>query len=136
MLNKTLYQIIIILSIAGLILPSFGFTQEQFGATTPQTVEEAKNFGMTILSKLPDAVKKVWQEEAMPILQKMWEWFWPFLEPWRQKLVDLLSREIEKRRPAIEEEIKKEIKEEIKETAPVIGKSLWNKFKDLLTPQN
>lgn len=141
MLNQS-FKIITILIIFSLVLPAFSFAQEQSGFSAPQTVEEAKNVVMTILSKLPDAVKQVWREEAVPILRKTWVWFfefwkssiWPALDPWRQKLMDLLGQEIEKRRPAIEEEIKKEVKENIKETAPVIGESLWGKVKDLLQP--
>ena len=133
MRHKTIYNLIVILSISSLILPGFSFAAyEGSGVSAPQNIEEAKNLGIEILSKLPEAVKNVWQKEALPFWQKMWQWFlgfwnnvaWPIIDPWRQKLIDLLSKEVEKRRPAIEEEIK--------ETAPVIGNSLWEKFKDLL----
>lgn len=108
--NGSPTSLLIFIIVISLVLPTFGFAQEQFGVAAPQTVGEAKELGMTILSRLPEAVKNVWQKEALPIWKKMWEWVWPFLEPWRQKLLDFLGKEIEKMRPAIEEEIKEEIK--------------------------
>ena len=139
MLNQS-FKIITILVMFGLVLPTSGFAQGEFGAAMPQTIGEAKDFVIGVLSKLPEAVKNVWQEEALPIWQKMWEWFfgfwestiWPVLESWRDKLLGLLGKEVEKRSSELKKDIKQEIKEEIKETAPAVGNSLWEKFKDLL----
>lgn len=117
------YKIIISFCIiTGLILPSFGLAQEQTAA--PQTVEEAKDIGIKMLEKLPDAVKSVWWEEGLPILKKTWEisiklWnktLGPVIEPW-------LRKEVGKRRPVLEQEFKKEKKE--------MQNDLWERFKDL-----
>lgn len=122
--NNKLYRIIIILSIVGLILPNFSLAQEEFSAAMPQTVGEAKDLMTTILAKLPEAVKGVWKEEALPLWQKMWEWARPVVEPWWNKLSGLLGKEVEKRRPGLEQEFQKENEE--------MQRDLWEKFKELL----
>ncbi len=105
-------------------MPNLSLAQEEFSAAMPQTVGEAKDLMTTILAKLPEAVKRVWKEEALPLLRKMWGWARPVIEPWRNKLMGLLGKEVEKRRPGLEQEFQKE-KEEMQ-------KDLWERFKDLL----
>lgn len=118
-------KIIIGLFIAvGLVMPALGLAQERFGAAMPQTIGEAKEFATAILLKLPDAVKRIWSEEALPILQNMWEWAKPKIEPWWNKFLGIFNKEVEKRKPDIEKEFQKE-KEEMQ-------KDLWKRFKDLL----
>lgn len=115
---------IISLSLVVLLLPNFSFAQEEFGAATPQTVGEAKDFITTILAKLPEAVKRIWQEEALPLWQRMWEWLKPFIEPWWNKALSLLNREAEKRKTDIEKEFRKEKQE--------MQNDLWQRFRDLI----
>jgi len=98
------------------------------GVEQPKTMEEAESLGMKILTALPGAAKKVWQEEAMPFLLKMWNWakgIWDTYIGYRvgnlwQKVLDLLGKE----KPDLKEEFQKE-KEEME-------KDLWDRFKDLL----
>ena len=116
---------IIFFTIISLVMPWLSFAQEQFEVEAPKTIKEAESFLTAILQKLPDAVKRIWEGEALPVWRKMWEIFlrsWnntlgPVVEPW-------FNKEIEKRPPAVEEEFQKE-KEEMQ-------KDLWEKFKDLL----
>ena len=84
-------------------------------------------------------MKKIWDEEAMPVWQKMWDWgkswwentVWPWASNIFQEWVKPpLEKEIEKKKPIIKQELEKE-KEEIKKEAPEIGKSLWERFKEL-----
>jgi len=150
------FKIIIIFSlISGLILPSFSFAQEgeesklsssPFATAReqefkqPETVEEVKALGEKALEvgkkELPGVLGTIWKEEILPIWQKMYNWFkinvWPKIESWFKKEVEPRAKEeIEKRKPAIEEEFQKE-KEELKEELPKVGKSLWEKFKELI----
>ena len=105
--------------IIGLVLPNFCLAQEE-ASLMPQTVTEAKNFVVKIITALPGAVKKVWQEEAMPFLSKMWNRVQPQIDIWWQKLLNLIGKET----PDLKEEFQKE-KEEIQQ-------DLWQRFKDLL----
>ena len=120
------------MSIVALILPSFGLAQ---GAQAPETMEEAKFFGIGILKALPGAAKDVWENEALPFFQnffqKVWGWTEPKIKPLWQKAWDWLRPEVEKRKPLLEEEFQKE-KEEMKEELPKVGKSLWERFRELL----
>lgn len=121
---KTIINLSLIFS---LVLPSFCFAQEQT-TQMPQTIEEAESLGMRILTALPDAVKKVWREEALPLWQKMWDWAqgpWnsyvkPKIEFWWQKFLNFLGKET----PDLEKEFQKERKE--------MQKDLWQRFRDLL----
>lgn len=126
-----LRNFIIILSIVGLILPSFSFAQL---TQPPETLEEAKSVGLNILSQLPAAVKKVWQEEAWPFILKMWGWvkgFWDSyvgsrVESWWQKLLNLVGKET----PDLQSEFQKE-KQEMQTDLPKVGQPLWERFKEL-----
>lgn len=113
-----------VLLMIGLALPWAAAAQEQLGSA-PQTVEEAKGFAMQVLSRLPEAIKRIWEGEALPVWRGMWDWFtgfWqnsigPIVGPW-------LNKEIKQRKPEIEQQFQEE-KEEMQE-------DLWQRFKDLL----
>lgn len=123
---KTIINISLIL---GLTLPSFCLAQSVQEGTIdmPQTMEEAKGFSMDILKALPDAVKKVWQEEAWPFILNMWEWVqgpWntyvkPKVEVWWQQFLGLVGKE--------QPDLKKEFQAEREE----MQKDFWERFKDL-----
>lgn len=108
------------LLILGLILPSFAFAQE---GKIPQTLEEAKILGMQILTGLPNAIKKVWQEEALPVWLKMWNWLRPKIEPWWQKFLGLLGKEV----PS-----KEQVGQEFQKEKQEMQKDLWERFKELI----
>jgi len=121
-----MFKIVInFLIILGLILPSFCLVQ---GVEQPKTMEEAKGLSVEILTALPGAVKKVWQEEAWPFLLKMWDWaknIWNNyigykVENLWQKFLGLLGKE----NPDFKKEFQKEKTE--------MQKDLWDRFKDLL----
>lgn len=122
------YKIIIIfllISVSGLILPSFSFGQTQ-SFQTPETLEEAKEIGKEALAtaqkELPGILEKIWKDDILPVWEKMHNWFmaniWTKIESW-------FNSEL------IKEEFQKE-KQEIKKEAPEIGKTLWEKFKELI----
>jgi len=136
-------KFISILIIFGFFLPSFSFAQEQ-PFQPPKTLEGAKEmgekFGEAAKEKLPGILEKLWKEEVMPIWSKMWNWAKNWLEnavwPWiigffKEKIKSSLEEEIEKRKPIIKEEFEKE-KQEIKKEAPEVGKSLWERFKEII----
>jgi len=104
----------------------------------PETIDEAEKFGLKILSGFPEVLKKVWQE-ARKIGQKIFEkikFFWnAYIKPhimnlWN-KIKSFFAKEVEKRKPEIQQELEKE-KKEMKEEIPKAGKSIWQRFKDLI----
>lgn len=142
-------KIIPILVILGFLLPSFsfaptpnlvwGFAQKEI-ITPPETLEEAKEIGeRTIkgtIESFPKILERVWREEVLPIWRGMYNWakknFWdPYIWPSLKKIESIFKKEMGERKPIIKEEFKKE-KEELKEEAPKIGKSLWERFKELI----
>ena len=60
-------NIFIFLIIFGLLSPIFSLAQDEV-PQAPETIEEAKTLGLEILSGIPGAVKKVWVEQALPVL--------------------------------------------------------------------
>jgi len=139
MQNSKCKIIINFLVILSLILPCFSFAQKE-GISPPKTLEEAKEMGekvgKEVQIKLPGILEKIWKEQVLPVWQKMYDWFkkniWPKIESLFKKEVQPRAKEeIEKRKPLIEEEFKKE-KEELKEEIPKVGKSLWERFKELI----
>ncbi len=125
-------KVIIILILFGFLLPSFSFSQEQPEIKAPESIEEVKELGKKALEvgekELPGIIKRVWREEVLPVWQKMYDWFKAKI--WA-KIWPKVEEEIEKRKPLLKEEFEKE-KEELKEELPKVGKSLWEKFKELL----
>lgn len=118
------------MSIIGLLLPNFSFAQNQT-FPVPWTLEEARAFlermfGI-IKETLPTMIKKIWDEEVLPIWQKMFEWF--KLNIW-EKIKPGAEEELEKRKSILKEEFPK-AKEELKKETPVVTKSLWEKLKEL-----
>lgn len=135
---KYLFSFLIISFLLTLVAPLSFAQQDQDVPKAPETLEEAKTLGERILWGFPEALKKPWQE-ALAVWRKMLNWFKGF---WRSFIAPLfrniwykinffLGREIEKRKPEIREELEKE-KQEIKEEIPEAGKSLWQRFKELI----
>ncbi|MCX6759267.1 MAG: hypothetical protein NT012_01765 [Candidatus Nealsonbacteria bacterium] len=115
-------NIIVISIMVGVLLPNFSF-----GQVEETWVEEDSFF-----STFAFAVRKFVKEEILPIWQKMWDWFkvniWSRVENW-------IRPEIEKRKDILKEGFegeKEEMKEELKTEVPKTGKSLWEKFKELI----
>ena len=130
--------IINFLIILYLILPSVNFAQTQ-PIKAPETLEELKEIKLNLEAIL----KKIWKEEVVPVFQKIWNFIkklWnsyilPNIKKLWQKITTPFIEEIERRKPKIEKEFQKEkqeMKEEIKTELPKIGKSLWQKFKELI----
>ncbi len=149
MKNRFYKKLILAWIIICLISPTFSFAQP---IKSPETLQEVKEIGEMGFRELPSLMKRVWQEEARPILAKTFDWiktniFSPIfnwlknlfinlfkkLFQWLfQWLTNLFQREV---KPRIEKEIEKRttvIKEEIKEEIPKIGQSLWERFKELI----
>lgn len=128
-------NIIIMLIISGVLLPSFSFAQGE-GIKFPENWEEIKAIGQkfwdAIIKDLPGIIVKIWQEEVLPIWQKMGDWFkmniWPEIDNWFQGGIAL---EIEKRKALFEEEFRKE-KEEMKEDILRLSKFIWINIKELI----
>ncbi len=110
----------------------------QLPPEAPKTLKETETLGKKVLIGFPKVLEKSWQE-ALAFWQRMINWLknlWcfyglPQLQNIWHKINSFLGKEVEKRKPEIEEEFKKE-KEEMKEEIPKVGKSLWERFKKLI----
>jgi len=127
----------------GLLLPNLIFIFAQTPVEAPGTIEEAKEItheAIDVVEKeLPEILERMWREEVIPVWRNMWKWLsnvWnmyiePRIETLWQRIQEILGKEIEKRKPIIEEETTKEV-EEIKKELPEVGKSLWKRFRELI----
>jgi len=97
-----------------------------------------ETFWQNIKTELPKMIKKPWQDSLMAFkmvfgwLKTFWNsYFSNWLKIIWENLVYFLGKEVEQRRPEIEQEFKKET-EEMKQDIPETTQSLWQRFKDLI----
>jgi hypothetical protein len=101
--------------------------------------QEGSNKG--ILSAIPGAFGTLW-DEALSLgqiglnwLKNLWDsYILSWISNMWGRVSPSINKEIETRKPGVEEEFQKE-KKEIKEDIPTVvqtGKSLWERFKDLI----
>jgi hypothetical protein len=140
---KTYKIIIFSLLVFNLSAPLSVLGQTQI-PNQPENLEEAKQLGEKAVEftkkEGPGLMQKVWTDEALPIWKKMFEWvktrFWDdWIGPWLKniwaKSVSIFKGEVSERKPVVEEEFQKE-KQELKKEAPEVGKTLWQKFQELI----
>ncbi|MBU4299232.1 hypothetical protein KJ636_04270 [Patescibacteria group bacterium] len=128
-MKKTIIKTTIIAVIFNLVLFNLSFALK-----APDTLEEAGELGKKTLevaqTKLPGALKNVWQEDVIPVWQKMDDWF-------KRNFWQKIEEEIKKRKAIIGEDFKNKFlfrnssnseinkgKEEFKKEAPQLGKNL------------
>lgn len=128
-------KIIIVSVVISFLLSGFSFAQGiNQVPKMPGTLEGASTIGLNALKQGWQEALRTWGRMA-DIFFNLWK---TYILPWTkslwQKIKTPFIKEIEKRKPIIEEEFKKEekeIKEEIKVEASRAGKSLWQRFKEL-----
>lgn len=141
--TKSSHKIIIVLIVAVLV-PSFAFAQ---GNSTnlpavPETIGDAMSFLLQVIKATPGAIIDVFGEAIKIFAQIIkWAWaqwdkyVWPQIERLWQKLLGLFGKEVEKRKPIIQQELEKEkqeLRQEIQQQTERAGQSLWERFKDLI----
>jgi hypothetical protein len=133
-MNKILL-IVIVAAMVGCCFGCRAFAQEGNNSLIPAS----------IIDILIENFKKSWQT-AWALWQKIYGGLWGLVEPFWQKFLswllqviesvkDFLLGEFYKRKPGVEDEFEKEkeeMKEDIKKEAPKTGKTLWEKFRDLI----
>ncbi len=141
---------VLLLSIFCLVFPILTFTQKDVMGP-PEDLEEMKEIGESFKKEAGEEAlgifARIWKEEVVPVWQKMWNCFsnwWsnsfvPFVKGVFGKISDFfigkikpsVEEEFEKRKSVVEDEFQKE-KEELKEEAPETGRSLWEKFMEII----
>lgn len=126
---KYLFSFLMFLTIGFLL--SFNFSVlAQETVKAPENFEEAKTLGQKILTSFPESLKKTWQQ-AVSLWKKMLNYVSPWFKGIWYKILSFLGKEVEQRKPEVEEEFKKET-QEMKEEIPKAGKSLWQRLKELI----
>lgn len=119
---KTIINSLLLIS---LLTPTFGFAQT---TQVPQTMGEAQTLGLNILERLPDAIKSVWYNQALPIWLNMWRIAKSLWENGLGAKVEMLWQKflglIGKESPDVKGEFQKEQQE--------MKKDLWERLKELL----
>jgi hypothetical protein len=133
---KMMKKTIIFLILFAFFLPGFSLlADEGSNVQLPETVEGAKEMVGKALKtgqeEMPKNMKKVWEEEVLPVWSKMYDWF-------KVNILPKAENELKKREPGIKEDFRKktgETKEEIKKEMPKISediRTLWKQFKNLI----
>ena len=97
----------------------------------PETFEEAKEVGERAIiigiKELPGIMVTTFKEKVLPVWKDMYDWF--DINIWSQ-VKPLIWQEVERRKEVVKEEFEEE-KQEMKEDIPRVGRSLWERFKEL-----
>ncbi|MEK7503384.1 MAG: hypothetical protein AAB577_00125 [Patescibacteria group bacterium] len=116
--------------IAGILMINIvlaSFPLAALAQEVPQTVGDAQALGLNILQRLPNAVRDIWQNQALPIWRSMWAWvknLWDnTLGSKVQGLWEKLWGLTGQKTPDVKGEFQKEKQE--------MQKDLWERFKDL-----
>ncbi|PIS39642.1 MAG: hypothetical protein COT33_00870 [Candidatus Nealsonbacteria bacterium CG08_land_8_20_14_0_20_38_20] len=129
-MKKTIIKTTIIAVILNLALFNISFALK-----VPDTLEEAGELGKKTVevarTKLPGALKNVWQEDVIPVWQKIVSFEQKVGNWFVTKLKSKTEEEVKKRKAIIGEDFKKE-KEKFKKEVPQLGKNLWERFKELI----
>lgn len=127
---KYLFSFLVFLTIGFLLSFAMPNVLAQETVQAPENFEEARTLGERILSGFPEAFKKSWQQ-AVSLWKKMLDYVSPWFKGIWNSILSFLGKEVEQRKPEVEEEFKKEV-EEMKEEIPKAGKSLWQRLKELI----
>lgn len=128
-------KILIIFLIFSFLLSNLASAQLE----QPKTFEEAKEMGEQALETgrrdLPGIIEKTLKEKVFPIWQKMYDWYyaniWLKIKNFFQyEVVPRIKGEYEKRKVQIKQEFEEE-KEELRKELPELGKTIWERFKEL-----
>ena len=137
------------LSLAALPLCTFAQTDPKL--EVPDTIEEAKegflNISDKIIAEIPGVIAGIWENEVVPAWKAMWKWtkeeVWekrvqPAFETLLDKAKEFLGKEIEKRKPLLEqgfEQEKQELEADIRNYGKSAGKGLWERFQALFSDE-
>jgi hypothetical protein len=113
-------------------------------AEQPKNIDEAVNTSEQILNttqkEMPGFFEKAWQNEVLPVWQKMLNWakvhlwtniFGSRLEGLWQNSKNIIQEEVDQRKTIVKDDFQKE-KDELKNEAPQVDQSLWEKIKELI----
>ncbi len=127
---KYLLSFLIFLTTGFLLSFSFSVLAQET-VQAPENLEEAKSLGQRILTGFPEVFKKTWQE-SLAFWKKMLDYVSPWFKSIWNSILSLLGKEVEERKPEVQKEWEEE-KQEMKEEIPKAGKSLWQRFKELIS---
>lgn len=109
----------------------------------PKDLKDIENIGdkaiETTKSLAPGIIKQMWEEKILPIWQKMWDYarnlwekhFANSFNNFLKQLEEWFGVTFKERKELTKEKFEKE-KEEFTKEAPELGKSLWEKFWELI----
>jgi len=134
MINKIILAFLILFILAPFSAPAFG----AIDASVPNNLSEAQQRGQNILSAVPGVLTQVWRE-FQGYLYWLVNWLIDlgkrFLYP---PIKNFWNTQVQPREPAVQHEFQKEKTEmgnDIKSQVPVITKSIWTRFMELVNPK-
>ncbi len=138
------HLVFLLILLSFITLPFFTSAQKIPELQVPDTLDEVKegalNIGDKIIAAIPGIIAGIWKNEVMPLWRTMWKWIkeeiWqkrvePVFQTVLDKIKELLGREVEKRKPLIQQELeqeKQELKEDVKTYSEGVRKGLWERF--------
>jgi hypothetical protein len=122
------YKYIFCLLLVGLLFFDFAsYCLAQDNSQVPNNMDKAKNSAESILRGFPGVFQRVGNEAKGLYHEYVYSW----LKFGINKTRYYLDKEVERRRPGAEQELKKELNE-MKQDIPQASKSIWSTIKDFL----
>lgn len=122
---------VIILVISAIFIPVFSPILAQNEAQIPQTLDEAQLRGKSILGAVPGVLSRLWQELKGYVYMFI-DWL---IRVWKNYLYPPIrsfwNREVEPRKPGVEQEFQKE-KQEMGQDIQTEVPKLWDRFMNLI----
>lgn len=133
MINKIILAGLILFIFAPFSVPAFA----AIDASVPNNLSEAQQRGPNILNAVPGVLTQVWRE-FVAYLYWLVNWLIDlgkkYLYP---PIKNLWDTQVQPREPAVQQEFQKEKTEigtDIKNQVPIITKSIWTRFMELVNP--
>jgi hypothetical protein len=96
----------------------------------PSSLESLKQGAMHAVKFIPEIIIKV-IGETLNVLKGIWNrYIFPVLHKIWITVTSVFGKEVERRKPGFQQDLKQQT-EQVKQEAPIVGKSFWQKIKDI-----
>jgi len=138
-MKKSLYLILMIPLLSVLFLPVFTVAEIiDKPMSPPSSIDQIFEGVKNVLKFFPNIAVKTWRgiaddfQKVFRFFGNIWDrYIWSKIEWIRTKISGVFSKEVEKRKEILPQELEKE-KQEVKDEAKESGKGVWQKIKDIV----
>lgn len=126
-MKRTFFNLILLFILTSILAEPLSISAQEAPLSTPQSLEESKEFGEKSLKTIPQLLQKGWQE-GFGMLKSWWDnYIFVWLGIFWSKAKNPFLKEVERRKSSIQEESETKIFKSFSEK-----KSIWERLKELI----